>query len=71
MLRALTTAKEMGAVAAGFSGGDGGGMKDICDPLIVIPSKTVARIQEMHILVGHALCDRIEVKAGGPGVSAH
>lgn len=71
VLRALRVAKEMGAIATGFSGGTGGDMKDICDPLIVIPSKVVARIQEMHIVIGHALCDRLEVKVGGPGVQAH
>ena len=71
VVKALRAAKEMGCVAAGFSGGDGGVMKDICDPLLVVPSKVVARIQEIHILIGHALCDRVEVLAGGPGTQAH
>jgi D-sedoheptulose 7-phosphate isomerase len=71
VVKALQTGKEMGCVAAGLSGGDGGVMKDLCEPLLVVPSKIVARIQEMHILIGHALCDRVEVLAGGPGTQAH
>ncbi|OAN55049.1 D-sedoheptulose 7-phosphate isomerase [Magnetospirillum moscoviense] len=71
VVKALEVGKEMGCVAAGFAGGDGGVMKDLCDPLLVVPSKIVGRIQEMHILIGHALCDRVEVLAGGPGTQAH
>lgn len=71
VVKALETGKAMGCVAAGLAGGDGGLMKDLCDPLLVVPSKIVARIQEMHILIGHALCDRVEVLAGGPGTQAH
>jgi D-sedoheptulose 7-phosphate isomerase len=41
-------------------GNGGGKAKKIVDNSIIIPSKTTARIQEMHILVGHVLCDLIE-----------
>jgi D-sedoheptulose 7-phosphate isomerase len=71
VVKALEVGKAMGCVAAGFAGGDGGVMKALCEPLLVVPSKIVARIQEMHILIGHALCDRVEVLAGGPGTQAH
>ncbi|MBF0323964.1 MAG: D-sedoheptulose 7-phosphate isomerase [Alphaproteobacteria bacterium] len=71
VVKALEVGKEMGCIATGFAGGDGGVMKDLCDPLLVVPSKIVGRIQEMHILIGHALCDRVEVLAGGPGTQAH
>jgi D-sedoheptulose 7-phosphate isomerase len=60
VLRALTAARTIGAVAAGFSGRDGGAMVGACDPLIVVPSDVTARIQEMHILIGHSLCDHLE-----------
>ncbi len=71
VVKALEAGKAMGCVAAGLSGGDGGVMTALCEPLLVVPSKVVARIQEMHILIGHALCDRVEVLAGGPGTQAH
>ncbi len=60
VLKALAAARAAGAIAAGFSGRDGGAMVGQADPLIVIPSTVTARIQEMHILIGHMLCEAIE-----------
>lgn len=64
VLTALAVARDMGLVAAGFAGRDGGRMVGLADPLLVVPSNVTARIQEMHILIGHALCDQIEAVAG-------
>lgn len=61
VLHGLRAARERGCVAAGLSGRDGGCMHSIADPLIVVPSSVTARIQEMHILLGHALCAAIEI----------
>jgi len=44
----------------GFSGNGGGLMKPLCDVNIIIDSAVTARIQEMHILVGHILCSAID-----------
>ncbi|WP_255448604.1 D-sedoheptulose 7-phosphate isomerase [Telmatospirillum sp. J64-1] len=63
VLRALEAAKEMGGIAAGLSGRDGGKMVGLAEPLIVVPSTVTARIQEMHILLGHMLCDLLEAEA--------
>lgn len=60
VLAALHMARSMGIIPAGLSGGDGGAMKGLADPLIVVPSPITARIQEMHILLGHALCEYLE-----------
>ncbi|MBI3447148.1 MAG: D-sedoheptulose 7-phosphate isomerase [Magnetospirillum sp.] len=60
VLTALAVARDMGLVAAGFSGRDGGKLVGLADPLLIVPSPVTARIQEMHILIGHALCDQIE-----------
>jgi len=35
-------------------------VNNLCDHVISIPSKTTARIQEMHILVGHIICELVE-----------
>ena len=64
VIRALQTAKEMGIVPAAFGGGSGGNLVDLADPLILIPSTTTARIQEMHIAVGHMLCGALEIELG-------
>lgn len=60
VIKALEVARAMGCVAAAFAGRDGGKLKGLADPLLVVPSNVTARIQEMHILVGHALCDVLE-----------
>ncbi len=60
----LEAAREMGLVAAGLAGGDGGDMAGLADPLIVVPSKTTARIQEMHITLGQMLCGALEIELG-------
>ena len=36
-------------------------MGEVCDVLMVVPSKVTARIQEMHILIGHMLCAQVEL----------
>ncbi|HSV28487.1 MAG TPA: D-sedoheptulose 7-phosphate isomerase [Candidatus Omnitrophota bacterium] len=64
VVRALRRAKELGGIAAGLTGRDGGDMRTLCDPVVIVPSTVTARIQEMHILIGHALCDRLEAILG-------
>jgi D-sedoheptulose 7-phosphate isomerase len=64
VLRGLEAARALGIVAAGFGGGDGGAMKGLADPLLLVPSPTTARIQEMHILLGQMLCGALEIELG-------
>ena len=64
IIRALIKAKEMGAIAAGFGGKDGGRMNEYADPFLIVPAETTRRIQEMHILVGHMLCGSLEIRLG-------
>ena len=60
VVNALKLAKEMGCKTLGFSGRDGGVMKELCDILLISPSDDTARIQEMHLLMAHIICDLIE-----------
>ncbi|MBI1301477.1 MAG: SIS domain-containing protein [Alphaproteobacteria bacterium] len=64
VLEALKTAKNLGLKTVGFSGRDGGKMKSLCDHMVIVPSDVTARIQEMHILIGHLLCGGLEQKLG-------
>ena len=48
----------------GLTGRDGGKMKSLCDLCLVVPSTITARIQEIHILVGHLLCGAVERELG-------
>jgi len=64
VLVALKTAREMGLATAAFSGGSGGKLTEFADTVVVVPSSTTARIQEMHIMLGHMLCGALELKLG-------
>lgn len=60
VINALKTATEMGCKTLGFSGRDGGNMNNICDINLIVPSTDTPRIQEMHILIGHIICQIID-----------
>lgn len=64
VIEGLRKAREMGCTAAAFTGHDGGTIADIADPPLNVPSKTTARIQEMHILIGQTLCGAVEKQLG-------
>jgi len=64
IIEALKAAREMDLITAGFSGGDGGAMKSLAAPLLIVPSTTTARIQEMHIMLGQMLCGALEISLG-------
>jgi D-sedoheptulose 7-phosphate isomerase len=64
VILALEAARDMGLTAAALGGGDGGQLKGLADPLITVPSRTTARIQEMHILLGQMLCGALEKELG-------
>ena len=60
VILALNVARKIGCKTIGFMGNDGGDMKNCVDIGIIIPSNDTARIQEVHITVGHIICEIIE-----------
>ena len=60
VIAGLNMAQKCGLKAAGFGAGTGGAMQGLAVPLLRVPSETTARIQEMHILLGHMLCSALE-----------
>ena len=62
VVSALKLAKDLGCKVIGFSGRDGGEMNNLCDTNIVVPAKDTARIQEMHIVIGHTICHLIDLE---------
>ena len=60
IISALKLAKEMGCSTVGFSGRDGGAMNEVCDINLIVPSDDTPRIQEMHILFGHTICQIVD-----------
>ncbi len=60
ILKAFNSAQIIGCKTLGLSGRDGGKMNGLCDLNIIVPSDVTARIQEMHILIGHILCKAVD-----------
>lgn len=60
VIRALETARGMGVVTVGLLGGDGGPALALCDHALVVPSAETARVQELHITLGHAVLELLE-----------
>ncbi|TLE03250.1 D-sedoheptulose 7-phosphate isomerase [Helicobacter japonicus] len=60
VLQAAKVARNIGCSIIGLSGRDGGKLNEICDINLIMPDNDTPRIQELHILVIHILCDIIE-----------
>ncbi|GAB5466342.1 MAG: D-sedoheptulose 7-phosphate isomerase [Candidatus Kapaibacteriales bacterium] len=60
VLRAIKEAKSKGIASVGLLGKDGGKILPECDMVYVVDSEVTAHIQEVHITVGHVLCQMIE-----------
>ena len=60
VIEAAKEAHRQGMSVIGMTGADGGRMKELADILIAVPSAFTPRIQEMHIMAGHAMCEMVE-----------
>ncbi|AXK48409.1 phosphoheptose isomerase [Aliarcobacter trophiarum LMG 25534] len=60
VINALKVAKELGCNTLGLTGRDGGEMNQLCNVNLVVPSNDTPRIQEMHILFAHTICQIID-----------
>jgi D-sedoheptulose 7-phosphate isomerase len=60
VLEAVCCARRLGLFTVGLTGASGGRLRDAVDAIIAVPSDETPRIQECHILIGHALCDAVE-----------
>jgi len=60
----LITAKKNGAKTIGLLGNGGGEIKSIVDYPLIVESNSTARIQEIHRIISHIICDLVEKKMG-------
>jgi D-sedoheptulose 7-phosphate isomerase len=60
IVRALAVAKELGATTIAFCGHGGGSVEAYADYVLRAPGDLTPHIQEMHNILGHALCIAIE-----------
>jgi len=69
ILEAVRAARARGLTVIGMTGQGGAAFARRCDAALVVPSRETARIQEVHLLVGHILCERAEDVARARGTS--
>jgi D-sedoheptulose 7-phosphate isomerase len=60
MVQAVPIAREMGLVTVGLTGGDGGALGAQVQYNLCVPHRSAARVQEVHIMIGHILCELVE-----------
>lgn len=60
VVRGLAAANAANATPVLLGGGDGGPAASIARIALLVPSRSVARVQEMHALVIHLVCERID-----------
>jgi D-sedoheptulose 7-phosphate isomerase len=56
----LETARKLGLKTLALSGGDGGPVAAAAEMALVVPSRDTPRVQEVHITLGHVLCDLVD-----------
>jgi len=60
VVKGLQAASEKGAVVVGLTGIKGGSVCEVSDVCISVPSNDTQRIQEIHLLIGHLICEKVE-----------
>ncbi len=65
MVAAFKTAREKGLVTVALTGKTGGALNEWSDFILKVPSTDVPRIQEVHLLIGHILCENVEQELFG------
>lgn len=60
ILRAFSEANSLGMITVGFTGQTGGQLKEKCTLVLNVPSVDTPRIQEVHIMLGHIICELVE-----------
>jgi D-sedoheptulose 7-phosphate isomerase len=62
VLRALEAANGRGLSTIGFSGFEGGALKNLSQISLVVPSDVMGQIEDVHLMLTHALCNALTIK---------
>ncbi|HEX6938367.1 MAG TPA: SIS domain-containing protein [Longimicrobiales bacterium] len=71
LLEAARAARDVGARTVALLGGDGGPLREAVDVAIVVPTADGAHAQELHLAIGHAICDIVESRLAGHGTGEY
>lgn len=67
LLEAARAARDVDARTVALLAGDGGPLRDMVDVAIIVPTANGAHAQELHLAIGHAICDIVESRLAGHG----
>ena len=70
VLRGLEAGRALGAVTVAFTGVNGGALRDLSDVCFCAPADSTPRIQELHLVAWHAICELVEAELTAPGASS-
>jgi D-sedoheptulose 7-phosphate isomerase len=65
MVEAFQSARKKGLVTVALTGRTGGALNELSDFVLKVPSTNVPRIQEIHLLIGHIICENVEQELFG------
>jgi D-sedoheptulose 7-phosphate isomerase len=65
VVEAIEMAKAKGARTIALTGGSGGKLAKVVDMALVVPSDSIPRVQEVHITIGHIVCEMVEKALSG------
>ena len=60
VVNGIITCKKIGAITIGLTGGDGGSLQQVVDHSLRVPSTSIPRIQEVHGIIIHIICELVE-----------
>ncbi|MBI3764725.1 MAG: SIS domain-containing protein [Chloroflexi bacterium] len=62
VLRALEAARALGLTTIGFTGYDGGALKDKVEVCVIVPARHVGQIEDAHHVLQHAICRALTIE---------
>ena len=62
ILRAMEAASKHGVVTVGFSGFQGGKLKDCVELHVNVPSEVMPQIEDVHLIMTHAICEMLKIE---------
>lgn len=62
LLKAMKYVQENGGIAIGFSGFDGGAMKEIADICVTVPVDSTPHVESLHVALEHLICNCLREK---------
>ncbi|MCS6886225.1 MAG: D-sedoheptulose 7-phosphate isomerase [Acidobacteriota bacterium] len=60
VIEGIKQAKQLRMTTVGLLGKDGGQLAALVDHALIVPSNSTARVQEVHIMIGHIICELVE-----------